>query len=56
MCLPVLVLLAQPQIYLNNQTTSSLKYDVHTKFHANLIYNFDIIVSALVQDKMTYPA
>ena len=38
------------RIRLNNQTTSGPKYDVHTKFPADLMCRFDFIVSALLQD------
>jgi len=41
----------------NDLATSGPKYNVHMKFHEDLICRFNTIVSALPQDyrKMTYP-
>jgi len=38
------------QIQLNDQTISSQKYDVNTKFHGVLTCPYDVMVSAVLQD------
>jgi len=45
------------QIQLNGLTSSNPTYDIHTKFHGDLICRFDITISALMQDywKRTTP-
>jgi len=38
------------QIWLNDQTSTNLIYDIHTKFNGELTCPFDVMISALLQD------